>query len=313
MRELREDTFSGNKNNDAQEHVERILDIVSLFNIPGVTHDAVMLRVFLITRAAKRWVDRLPPGTINTWDLLKKAFIQKYCPPSKTAKQGLIPNKTPAHALEAIQTMADHSHNWHDGSTSRKVSNGSSNESAAITSKLDGLERDMKKLKENVHVIQVGCKTCRGAHLNKECLLYEEVKSVEEIEQLAKDCQAKAANEVPNSSIGQCKVIFANIKAPTDETYSNGVSFISDDNVEVFKEIKEGPLGVLPCQLPPKELSPGSFTLLFTIVSLNIYAMEYVGSSVNIMTRSMFNHLKLTNLKKTSILVEMANMMKKPL
>ncbi|GKA78728.1 hypothetical protein Tco_0785265, partial [Tanacetum coccineum] len=49
MRELQEDTFSRNKNNDAHEHVERILDIVSLFNIPGVTHDTVMLRVFPIT------------------------------------------------------------------------------------------------------------------------------------------------------------------------------------------------------------------------------------------------------------------------
>ncbi|GJT30799.1 hypothetical protein Tco_0911074 [Tanacetum coccineum] len=55
MRELREVTFSRNKNDDAYEHVERILDIVSLFNIPGVTHDAVMLRVFpiILTGAAK--------------------------------------------------------------------------------------------------------------------------------------------------------------------------------------------------------------------------------------------------------------------
>nr|GEW70495.1 hypothetical protein [Tanacetum cinerariifolium] len=79
MMELREDTFSGNKNDDAYEHVERILDIVNLFNIPGVTHDTFMLRVFPITLtgAAKRWVDRLSPGTINTWDLLKNAFIQR--------------------------------------------------------------------------------------------------------------------------------------------------------------------------------------------------------------------------------------------
>ncbi|GKG19791.1 hypothetical protein Tco_0376890 [Tanacetum coccineum] len=89
MRELREDTFSRNKNDDAYEQVERILDIVSLFNIPRVTHDAVMLRVFpiILTGAAKRWVDRLSPRTIDSWDLLKKAFIQRYCPPSKTAKQ----------------------------------------------------------------------------------------------------------------------------------------------------------------------------------------------------------------------------------
>ncbi|GJU11228.1 hypothetical protein Tco_1133624 [Tanacetum coccineum] len=79
MRELREDTFSGNKNDDAHEHVERVLDIVSLFNIPGVSYDAVMLRVFPITLtgAAKRWVDRLPPGTIDSWDLFKKVFIQR--------------------------------------------------------------------------------------------------------------------------------------------------------------------------------------------------------------------------------------------
>ncbi|GJS79746.1 hypothetical protein Tco_0729627 [Tanacetum coccineum] len=106
MRELREDTFSRNKNNDAHKHVERILDIVSLFNIPGVAHDVVMLRVFSIT----------------------------------------------------LTGAAKSYHN-----------------------KLDSLGRDMKKLRENVHAIQVGCKTCGGDHLEKECPLHEEVKSVEEV------------------------------------------------------------------------------------------------------------------------------------
>ncbi|GKF27787.1 hypothetical protein Tco_0094129, partial [Tanacetum coccineum] len=88
MRELREDTFTGNKKDDAHEHVKRILDIVSFFNILGVTHDVVMLRLFPITLTgtAKRWVDKLTSGTNNTWDLLKKACIQRYNPPSKTAK-----------------------------------------------------------------------------------------------------------------------------------------------------------------------------------------------------------------------------------
>ncbi|GJT48556.1 hypothetical protein Tco_0974713 [Tanacetum coccineum] len=237
MRELREETFSGNKNDDAHEHVERVLDIVSLFNILGVSHDAVILRVFpiTITRAAKRWVDRLSPGTVNYWDLLKKAFIQRYYPPSKTTKQleeicnfkqegdeslyqaweryndllykcpthdinshqkvnifynglgsmnhklldsqGPIPGMTPSQALTAIQTMADHSQKWHDGSSSRNIdSSGNAEGITAIVNKLDSLGRDMKKLKENMHAIQVGCQTCRGAHLDKECPLNEEVK-----------------------------------------------------------------------------------------------------------------------------------------
>ncbi|GJY26323.1 zinc knuckle CX2CX4HX4C containing protein [Tanacetum coccineum] len=157
MRELREDTFSGNKNEDAHDHIDRVLSIVGLFNIPGVSKDAVMHRVFpfTLTGAAKRWVDRLAPGTINTWDLLKKSFIQRYCPPSKTAKQGPIPEMTPAQAFTAIQTMADHSQKWHDGMTSRNIGSSSSNDGlAALVNKLDNLGRDIKKLKESVHAIQ---------------------------------------------------------------------------------------------------------------------------------------------------------------
>nr|GEU64312.1 hypothetical protein [Tanacetum cinerariifolium] len=79
MRELREDTFFENKNDNSHEHVERVLDIVSLFNIPGVTYNAVMLRVFPITLtgSAKRWVDRVSPGTVDSKDLLNKAFIRR--------------------------------------------------------------------------------------------------------------------------------------------------------------------------------------------------------------------------------------------
>ncbi|GJR96372.1 hypothetical protein Tco_0268546 [Tanacetum coccineum] len=89
MRELREDTFSGNKDEDAHDHIDRALSIVGLFNIPEVSKDEVMLRFFpfTLTGSTKRWVDRLSSGTINTWDLLKKAFIQRYCPPFMTAKQ----------------------------------------------------------------------------------------------------------------------------------------------------------------------------------------------------------------------------------
>ncbi|GKB26185.1 hypothetical protein Tco_0865586 [Tanacetum coccineum] len=195
MRELREDTFSRNKNDDAHEHVERVLDIVSLFNILGVSHDAVMLRVFPITltRAAKRWVDRLPPGTVDSWDLLKKAFIQSHQKVNifynglgtmnrqLLDSQGPIPGMTPAQALTAIQTMADHSQKWHDGTSNRNIEGSSNSEGiAAIVRKLDNLCRDMKKLKENVHAIQVGCQNCGGAHLDKDCPLNEEVKSVEE-------------------------------------------------------------------------------------------------------------------------------------
>nr|GFA13062.1 hypothetical protein [Tanacetum cinerariifolium] len=83
---------------------------------------------------------------------------------------------TPTQALTAIHTMADHSQKWHDGTLSRSLSSSSITDGlSAIVSKLDNLGHDMKKLKEHVHAIQVGCYICEGPHLDKECPLNEEV------------------------------------------------------------------------------------------------------------------------------------------
>ncbi|GJW65208.1 putative ribonuclease H-like domain-containing protein [Tanacetum coccineum] len=70
-------------------------------------------------------------------------------------------------------------------------------------------------------------------------------------------------------------------------------------------------IGALPCQLPPKELNPWSFTLPCTIGTLNLYVMIDLEASVNVMPKSIFEHLKLANLKETDMVVEMANMTKK--
>ncbi|GJW61620.1 hypothetical protein Tco_0110955 [Tanacetum coccineum] len=75
--------------------------------------------------------------------------------------------------------MTDHSHKWHDGS--KRTSGSRSDGIAKITSKLDSQGRYLKKLKENVHAIQVGCGICRGTHLDKECPLNKEIKGLEEV------------------------------------------------------------------------------------------------------------------------------------
>nr|GEY83952.1 DNA-binding pseudobarrel domain-containing protein [Tanacetum cinerariifolium] len=52
----------------------------------------------------------------------------------------------------------------------------------------------LTKLKENVHTIQVGCQTCVGAHLDKECPLNEEVKSVDEVKYGDFRCSSSFSN-----------------------------------------------------------------------------------------------------------------------
>ncbi|GJW74676.1 hypothetical protein Tco_0134046 [Tanacetum coccineum] len=74
MRELRCKLFKGTDDEDAHEHVRRVLEIVDLFHFTRVTHDAVMLRVcpITLTGPALRWKNSLLAGLITTWDLLEK-------------------------------------------------------------------------------------------------------------------------------------------------------------------------------------------------------------------------------------------------
>ncbi|GJY97148.1 DNA-binding pseudobarrel domain-containing protein [Tanacetum coccineum] len=269
MRELREDTFSRNKDEDAHDHIDRVLSIVGLFNIPGVSKDVVMLRVFpfTFTGSAKRWVDGLAPGTINTWDLLKKAFIQRYCPPSMTVKQlkdihnfkqegdeslGLgafrvgppgyytkIDNRPPysekRQGLEEL--LAKHQEEYARRSTK--------------------IELWIKKLQENA---EVNTRNQRASLQNLET----------QIEQLTKEIHS---DKTLSSSLEQIKIV------TTDHETSglnklHGVSFISgleSDTPEVLQH-----------QLPSKELNPGSFTLPYTIGKFNFYAMADLGASINV-------------------------------
>ncbi|GJT31872.1 hypothetical protein Tco_0922291 [Tanacetum coccineum] len=101
----------------------------------------------------------------------------------------------PAEALTAIQAIVDHSQKWHDSTTSWNIKSSSSNDGlAALVKKLDDLGRDLKKLKESVQAIQVGCQICEGLHLDKDCPLNEEVKQVEEsLEELLAKHQKESA------------------------------------------------------------------------------------------------------------------------
>ncbi|GKD29683.1 hypothetical protein Tco_1240461 [Tanacetum coccineum] len=56
LKELRDNTFSGLDHEDANEHIEKVLEIVDLFHIPNITQDQVLLRAFpmSLTGAASR-------------------------------------------------------------------------------------------------------------------------------------------------------------------------------------------------------------------------------------------------------------------
>ncbi|GJY46543.1 hypothetical protein Tco_0435606 [Tanacetum coccineum] len=143
LKELRDNTFSGSDHEDANEHIEKVFEIVDLFHIPNITIDQ-----------------------ITTWEYLKTKLLSKYCPPARTAKKwkeikklsarGAIPSKIVTDAKVAIQEMVEYSQKWHNG-TSRTRSTETSNGLAAIQVQLNNLGREIKKVNKKIYVAQVGC------------------------------------------------------------------------------------------------------------------------------------------------------------
>ncbi|GKA95549.1 hypothetical protein Tco_0817587 [Tanacetum coccineum] len=199
-----------------------------------------MLHAFPVslTRVASHWLRNEPAGSITTWEVLKRKFLNKYCPPASTAmkmeeinnfqrepdeslirawerfkellmkcpqhyltdmqevilfyngidvptrqildSRGAIPTKTAADAKVTIQEMAEYSHKWHNGTSSKSRSTETSDGLPAIKAQLNSLGREIKKVNEKVYAAQVGCEQCKGPHYTKDYPHKEEGKALEE-------------------------------------------------------------------------------------------------------------------------------------
>ncbi|GJW63185.1 hypothetical protein Tco_0115069 [Tanacetum coccineum] len=168
LKELHDNTFSGSEHEDANEHIEKDLEIVDLFHILKVTQDQIILRAYPVslTGAASRWLRNQQSGSITTWEILDS--------------KGAIPSKTAADAKIAIQEIAEYSQKWHNGTSSRTRSTKTSDGLAAIQTQLNNFGRGIKKVNEKVYAAQVGCELCKGPHYIKDCSQKEEGKTLEE-------------------------------------------------------------------------------------------------------------------------------------
>ncbi|GKE19164.1 putative ribonuclease H-like domain-containing protein [Tanacetum coccineum] len=83
LKELRENTFNGLDNEDANKHIEKVLEIIDLFHVPNITVDQLMLQVFPIslTGAASHWLRNEPTGSIKTWEDLKTKTLDEVSSP----------------------------------------------------------------------------------------------------------------------------------------------------------------------------------------------------------------------------------------
>ncbi|GJV54443.1 hypothetical protein Tco_1450184 [Tanacetum coccineum] len=144
-----------------------------------------MLQVFPMSLigAASRWLKNEPSGSITNWETLKTKFLNKYCPPARTAKKIEEVNNFQQEHDESLFRA------WErfkellmicPQTPSKARSTETFDELAAIEAQLNNLGREIKKVNEKVYAAQVGCERCKGPHYTKDCPLKEEGKTLEE-------------------------------------------------------------------------------------------------------------------------------------
>ncbi|GKA46265.1 hypothetical protein Tco_0739148 [Tanacetum coccineum] len=202
LKELSDNTFSGSDNEDANEHIERVIKIADLFTLP----DGKFLSKYCPpARTAKKMEEinnfqQEPDETLyHAWERFKELLVR--CPqhyltdmqevilfykgldvPTRQIldSKGNVPMMNAANAKKAIQKIANHSQKWHNGTSTRWRSCDTSNGPTAIQAQLNNLGKEIKKVNEKVYAAQVGCELCNGPHYTKDCPLKEEGKTLEE-------------------------------------------------------------------------------------------------------------------------------------
>ncbi|GJU19759.1 reverse transcriptase domain-containing protein [Tanacetum coccineum] len=78
--------FFGHDKEDPHAHIRYFNKITSTMKFPNVPSTSVklMLFPFSLEGAARIWLEKEPPQSIQTWDDLVSKFINKFFPPSKT-------------------------------------------------------------------------------------------------------------------------------------------------------------------------------------------------------------------------------------
>ncbi|GJT02634.1 zinc finger, CCHC-type containing protein [Tanacetum coccineum] len=81
-------SFYGLRSEDPNQHLKDFLKLVDSLDLDGENRERTRLRLFQFSLRdqASNWLERLPAGSISTWEDLTTRFLAQFFPPGRTAK-----------------------------------------------------------------------------------------------------------------------------------------------------------------------------------------------------------------------------------
>ena len=84
---VQQNQFAGLATENPNQHLKAFIQLADTLKANGATSEAIRLRLFPFSLRGKAhdWLDSLPANSITTWEDLRRVFLARYFPPSKTA------------------------------------------------------------------------------------------------------------------------------------------------------------------------------------------------------------------------------------
>ncbi|GJZ31230.1 MAK10-like protein [Tanacetum coccineum] len=81
-------SFHGLRSEDPNQHLKDFLKLVDSLDLDGENRERTRLRLFQFSLRdqASNWLERLPAGSITTWEDLTTRFLAQFFPPGRTTK-----------------------------------------------------------------------------------------------------------------------------------------------------------------------------------------------------------------------------------
>ncbi|GKF00180.1 zinc finger, CCHC-type containing protein [Tanacetum coccineum] len=81
-------SFLGLRSEDPNQHLKDFLKLVDSLDLDSANRERMLLRLFQFSLRdqASNWLERLPAGSISTWEDLTTRFLAQFFPPGRTIK-----------------------------------------------------------------------------------------------------------------------------------------------------------------------------------------------------------------------------------
>ncbi|XP_051132647.1 uncharacterized protein LOC127252496 [Andrographis paniculata] len=139
-------SFHGLAGKEPHKHLQEFDVVCYSMKPPGVTDEQIKLRAFpfSLKDAAKDWLYYLPPGSIDTWNDMKKKFLDRNI--IDAASGGALVNKKPAQAWDLIARMTENTQQFGSRDVGHMSGNNNDHAIQSIQQQLSELTNFVRKM-----------------------------------------------------------------------------------------------------------------------------------------------------------------------